>query len=708
MLNDKRALAGTHPSILLKWKKLTRIRKRSLNLLCVKIKRLRTRKVSTHDMEEDPVMEAHEEVNEEPCQSQPQEEEGEEKLISPQKMTQITNIQTAADAKESTRRTDMEEARRIRSERLENEHKSSQEIFQEINRGWLAVKQKLIPQERQEALDSQQQLCAALIKDKKKLISDLRQELKVGDDRFVKDLRKQEEELDLMMERMENQIKTLTKAYRDELAQMSSLHQQESDVLLTKDKTEWGERMKKFWEEEMGRLAERRRNVEEYEALIHKIMLESNISFKNENDLKLQRLERSRQQIKARTMITQLKGIKPNHQIREHRTNQNRMRRRVCSLQKEVKSLRLESSTQVKQFDKNSKHLTQEYTRSIQQYENIRQKIKAAAVSDARQFEEMWLMMEEEVKLLRERVLVIDSEICEQHLGVPWERPPMGLVELSGPPQPQKPLLGSQRRTDLSVGPGPEVHTEGTDVGVDKGAGAVPQSESGAEVEEGKLSMETMKKVKELLCAEASFLMDDGLLGLLASLEKEEEFVVKLGSILSSFGIEEEDLPKLAEFILQYKHEPGEPAEVQRGRDEGVCAESAESSGKEEEVETRSTSHLTSELINPSHIVPALKSFLEQHMRSRESSARQSFHMVEARDSSADEAFWDSLGKTISDDKLNLWDAAGNTLKQYLEVLTEISELVPETQSLEQQNAELRMLLQQFLNSRVSTEPKTA
>jgi len=112
-------------------------------------------------------------------------------------------------------------------------------------------------------------------------------------------------------------------------------------------------------------------------------------------------------------------------------------------------------------------------------------------------------MMEEEVKLLRERVLVIDSEICEQHLGVPWERPPMGLVELSGPPQPQKPLLGSQRRTDLSVGPGPEVHTDGTDVGVDKGAGAVPQSESGAEVEEGKLSMETMKKVKELLCAEA-------------------------------------------------------------------------------------------------------------------------------------------------------------------------------------------------------------
>lgn len=47
----------------------------------------------------------------------------------------------------------------------------------------------------------------------------LKQELKVGDDRFVKDLRKQTEERDLMLERMEDQIRTLTLAYREELLQ---------------------------------------------------------------------------------------------------------------------------------------------------------------------------------------------------------------------------------------------------------------------------------------------------------------------------------------------------------------------------------------------------------------------------------------------------------------------------------------------------------
>lgn len=45
-------------------------------------------------------------------------------------------------------------------------------------------------------------------------------ELKMRDDRFVKDLRKQAEEVDLMIEEMDNQVKLLTKAYREELAQI--------------------------------------------------------------------------------------------------------------------------------------------------------------------------------------------------------------------------------------------------------------------------------------------------------------------------------------------------------------------------------------------------------------------------------------------------------------------------------------------------------
>lgn len=46
------------------------------------------------------------------------------------------------------------------------------------------------------------------------------QELRIRDDSYVKELKGQEEELALLIERMEDQIKTMTKAYREELAQL--------------------------------------------------------------------------------------------------------------------------------------------------------------------------------------------------------------------------------------------------------------------------------------------------------------------------------------------------------------------------------------------------------------------------------------------------------------------------------------------------------
>lgn len=46
------------------------------------------------------------------------------------------------------------------------------------------------------------------------------QELKGKDDQYVKDLKKQAEDVDLMIERMEEQIKNLTKALREEMKEI--------------------------------------------------------------------------------------------------------------------------------------------------------------------------------------------------------------------------------------------------------------------------------------------------------------------------------------------------------------------------------------------------------------------------------------------------------------------------------------------------------
>ncbi|KAE8286798.1 Dynein regulatory complex protein 1 [Larimichthys crocea] len=128
--------------------------------------------VSTQEVKEDPEKEVSEEIKEE-------KDKESEKLIVPQRLINlqrdlsalVTNIQTAADAKESTRRTELEETRRLRLEWLENDARSSKEKFEEISKGWSIDNQKLIAQELQEVLNNQQKLCSALVEDKKKLIT---------------------------------------------------------------------------------------------------------------------------------------------------------------------------------------------------------------------------------------------------------------------------------------------------------------------------------------------------------------------------------------------------------------------------------------------------------------------------------------------------------------------------------------------------------
>ncbi|KAK5903472.1 hypothetical protein CgunFtcFv8_007250 [Champsocephalus gunnari] len=644
---------------------------------------------STQEDEEDPDMK----VDEEPYEIQHQEQILPQRVINLNRdlTTLVTNIQTAADAKESLRQAELEEARRLRLERLEKDLKSSQEIFEEITRGWSLSTQRAIPQELHEALNNQQQLCDGIIEDKKKLINDLQQELKVGDDRYVKDLRKHTEELDLMMERMEDQIKTLIKAYREELTQIERVYTQESEILLTKDKFEWDQHMKGLWEEELKRLTERTVKVEEYENIIHNLMIDTwrkhNI-IQTKQHASFQVLERESKQLR----IAKFTKAHTRHEIAESKFSLTNIKTRLSGMKKLMANLSDKYKSQRDEFTKKSRYLSEDYKRKIKQYECIQKQLKHFAVADGRKFEEMWLMIDAEVKQLVERALDIDSQICKQHLGVAWERPVMGFMELCGPIQPQRvPQLlhtgqdsqDSQRMMDPSVRK--EIEAEGSAV----------QSESGAEEEEEKLPMETLKRVMELLCDKAGFLMEDTLLKLLIPLGKEEQTVVKLGSLLSYLGIEEKDIPKLAAFLLKYRHQ-------QREQTEDVCDRSGESNNKAEEEETEPTTHLTSDL-DPYDVVPALKSFLRQHMRSRESSARQHHSVYEAaRDSSEDEAYWQSMGSVICEDQLRLWDTAEHKLRQYQGVLADISALVPETESLQQQNRELRMLLQQTL--KVSTD----
>lgn len=59
--------------------------------------------------------------------------------------------------------------------------------------------------------------CAELIAQKDMLINELKKELRLADERFNKDQKKQREDLWLLAERIDNQVKVMRKAYKEEL-----------------------------------------------------------------------------------------------------------------------------------------------------------------------------------------------------------------------------------------------------------------------------------------------------------------------------------------------------------------------------------------------------------------------------------------------------------------------------------------------------------
>ena len=101
--------------------------------------------------------------------------------------------------------------------RLENETNASLEQYQEVNSKWEVILASNDPLDLYHAIEQQKVKCAELIAQKDMLISELKKELKNADERFDKDQKKQKEDLWLLAERIDTQVKVMKRAYKQEL-----------------------------------------------------------------------------------------------------------------------------------------------------------------------------------------------------------------------------------------------------------------------------------------------------------------------------------------------------------------------------------------------------------------------------------------------------------------------------------------------------------
>ncbi|XP_014637307.1 PREDICTED: dynein regulatory complex protein 1 [Ceratotherium simum simum] len=617
----------------------------------------------------------------------------------------VTNIQVATDIREIHRRVEEEEIKRQRLEKLENEVKTSQDKFDEITAKWEEGKQKRIPQDLWDMLNTQQVHCAGLIEDKNKLISELQQELKTKDDQYVKDLKKQSDDTCLLLERMEEQVKNVMKSFRQELHNIEKAFEVERQELLTSNKKKWERALQAHNSKELEYLMNRIKKVEDYEKQLNKQRIldceEYNmIKIKLEQDVQI--LEQQLQQMKATYQLNQEK-LEYNFQVLKKRDEEStviksQQKRKINRLHDILNNLRSKYTKQIKQFQEENHSLTSDYKRLVVQFKELQKAMRHFALIDEKKFREIWLMNEEEAKDLISRAFDVDRIIHTHHLGLPWTAPDFWFLKNVGPISQQQQKSATQILEELLM----QTEEEETEE-------AASEPESYLDLPK-QVSAKTTRKILMLLCDESGFLIESKLLSLLLPLEKSECYLLRLDAIFSALGIEsEDDLYKLVNFFLKYQahHSPSsqertslisalEPAEQidREGEEEEILVE-----GELEEKETPPSPRL----IHPNDVLKILEAFVMGLKKPRDFQAPVKL-LKDVRNNSKDSEYWKALTTVIPDSTQNLWDALYMALEKYHLVLTQRAKLLMENNFLEQQNTELQMLLQQYLGSKINSE----
>ncbi|XP_062520697.1 dynein regulatory complex protein 1-like isoform X2 [Corticium candelabrum] len=644
-----------------------------------------------------------------------------------------TNVISASDARESHRRLEDDDAKKARMEKLTAETKASEEKFEEITKKWENVQPMAQAQELHEMLMAQKAACDAMIDEKNKLIMELQQELKSKDEQYVNDLKQQTDDVDIMIERMEDQIKNISQSYKDELQQIEISFESERQELVESHRQKWEANMQRRREKEEEYMKARQVRVDEFEAQLQHLRTQdaeeyNKVKIKMETDV--QTLEQQLQSMKA-TFQLNAEKLDYNFQVLKKRDEENtitksQQKRKITRLQDTLNNLRSRLAKQDKTYREENSSLSEDYRRLSGQFKKLQEKSKHFQLTDMKRFMDIWEMNEWQAVELRQKVLEADRIAHEQQLGLKWEAPEqlespiIQTANVEGDGGEGKDGGAVEARMSASDTAAKvfsaEIDAEGDrhSEHPDNKSSTPPfihlPPAAAAALETSHFSSTAVKRALELICDESGFLVEEKLTHLLAPLDKNEQSLMKLDSIFKALGVEtEEDVHLLVSYFLKAAEE---------GETDEIITQGSETQIEgfdDDQFERSSSVHLALgrriDLIHLNDALKALKQFSEDHAHTmRAQSKKQTIKskpQITApshRETSLDPVYWQRISAVITPEKEQMWDGLLVGLERYSKELQERSSLIQDTESLSRQNVELRMLLNQYLMSKINLE----
>jgi dynein regulatory complex protein 1 len=192
------------------------------------------------------------------------------------------------------------------------------------------------------------------------------------------------------------------------------------------------------------------------------------------------------------------------------------------------------------------------------------------------------------------------------------------------------------------------------------------------------------KNFLQLLTEETSgFLVEKKLLDLLAPLEKEEQFLMKLDCIFKALGI-------------------NSISQIESLENMFFVSESAEES--EKFTSQTSSAEKKRSLISPQKVIPTLQIFIESLKKNHSTPDDKPILVNVSSEVESDEKYWRSVADVLNGKYFRIWDAVHNGLLLYHDLLLKRMKNAEDIKMLERENMELRALLHMNSKSDVMKE----
>ncbi|XP_076386517.1 dynein regulatory complex protein 1 isoform X2 [Megachile rotundata] len=641
----------------------------------------------------------------------------------------VAGVRVATDAKELRRRKEVKETREKVLKILEEEDQNCMEKYNEIAKKWPSILASKDPLEIHDELEAQQAKCREILDKKDALIAQLKEDLEHADLKYEEDVKKQNEDIDLLIERMENQVRTMTKAYRHELNLIENVIESERKLFLKSSVEKWEALFKKLQDDTFEAREKKKEIMLEYERDMKKAIIEHQEKYREQKialEIEIQNLMQQIQTMKAACLMN-IEKLDYNYTVLKRREEENlivknQQKRRINKLQDILNDLKktyaaLEESTR-QEIQKHTNQILKTH-RAIQELEEKSNQI--ATINDTK-YMQIWDLN------IRTADELVDKEEAKKRKIISKSYKPATTLE------------------DIN------------------------------------LERNLLNHIAKLISNHCDYIIEDTLKELLSDYTEDDKLLIRLDKIFTALHItSEQELQFLLNFFLPYAHCPtcsiktvstpsvcgatsettesssstgtlprvcGSDVEVSEAENKLVSAmeqafccdelskdttssssdtaESAPSETPPENVQIESTcvaegvievtgadgepkrqlvcdkGHLL--VIETEFVSNALKDFVERYefVKNVEDSTDNKKEFKEkvtvSRNITEDDIteFWERYRNIFSEDRERLWDNLIVGLKKYYEILKDRHQLNIETEALRKQNAELRRLLNKY------------